>query len=747
MKKRILNLSHAGHSGDIIYSLPLAKSISKKLNGLVNYFVIINKKSSLSPGMSHPSGNVLMNKKSFEFIKPLLESLNYVNEVLFLSEKDINPDCARLDFYRDNTGLNLSSGHIPLYARKYFGLEFSLEQKWLDVEPINLDQGIVCSFSRRYRNISLSYDFLDQFDNVFFVGLRDEYEHFIKINDLKRCNYYGVENALQMARIIAGARLFLGNQSFAFSLAEAIKVNRALEVCEICPNVLPMGHGAHDYINEHALFEILKKHGFFVKRSKKFYLPSYVLYYDDSINKDSIDFQVDRQLMQLNKLFSGVLQKHVDLSGKENDNDWIPDSVSLYIRKLSELGNADLPLAVKNYLEKMPKSLQDDANAFPSVAFSGKSNDFFGGYFAPVIKPPPNRGHFNYVVPCTSADLPALADLLTSLAQQADVLWNLIVVADLPVPDPMWCNLPMLRWQTVAQCADIEPAVAAILAEPLTGWVVVLAADKSSTWPMHAKPAYAVQHHLPANLPLPSFFTPGKNKIAVVMHIYYPELAAELFDSLANIDEPFDLFVSLVKGASDAMVSLILESYPSARIYVAPNLGRDILPFVYLLESGCLDTYTAVLKVHTKYTPQIPEFGAYVRQQLLESLLGSTARVRGIVQAFRTYRDLGMVGPRARLIDSGNAEFHWHDNAEKLLWLEGRVGVPLDLEHARFVAGTMFWFRPAALAALRGCLNPLDFEAEPLPNDGALPHALERYFGILTRGAGYLVKAVEELPT
>jgi len=478
MKKRILNLSHAGYSGDIIYSLPLAESMSKNLNGLVNYVVIRNKKSSLSPGMSHPSGSVLMNKKSFEFIKPLLESLNYVNEVLFLLEKDIDKDCIRLDFYRDNIGLNLSAGHVPLYARKYFGLEFSLEQKWLDVEPINLDQGIVCCFSRRYRNISLSYDFLDQFDNVFFVGLRDEYEHFIKINDLKRCKYYEVENAFQMARFIAGARLFLGNQSFGFSLAEAIKVNRALEVCEICPNVLPMGHGAHDYINEHALFEILKKHGFFVKRSKRFFVPSYVLYYDDLINKDNTDFQIDRQLMQLNKVFSGVLQKHINLSEKENDNGWIPDSVSLYISKLNELGDADLPLAVKNYLETVTKNQDKDPAEIKPESDSSLYTTYLTRHHSPFHPDDPlpaDSPTFTFVVPCPASDLPLLADTLDSLGVQSAPLWRLVVVADSPAPDAMWAELPMLRWREVESAEGIGAALAEELAAVESGWVSVLA--------------------------------------------------------------------------------------------------------------------------------------------------------------------------------------------------------------------------------------------------------------------------------
>ena len=68
-------------------------------------------------------------------------------------------------------------------------------------------------------------------------------------------------------------------------------------------------------------------------------------------------------------------------------------------------------------------------------------------------------------------------------------------------------------------------------------------------------------------------------KLAVILHAYYPELRAELDACLANLDEPYDLYVT------DAGTD---------------NRGFDIWPFLRTLDTLDLTRYTHVLKLHTK---------------------------------------------------------------------------------------------------------------------------------------------------
>ncbi len=56
-----------------------------------------------------------------------------------------------------------------------------------------------------------------------------------------------VSDFLQLAQLIAGSRLFIGNQSLPFAIAEALKVNRLLEVYYKAPNVAVSGRNGYDF--------------------------------------------------------------------------------------------------------------------------------------------------------------------------------------------------------------------------------------------------------------------------------------------------------------------------------------------------------------------------------------------------------------------------------------------------------------------------------------------------------------------
>jgi hypothetical protein len=71
--------------------------------------------------------------------------------------------------------------------------------------------------------------------------------------------YRGVNDFLEFARIIAGCKFFIGNQSFPYAVAEALKVNRALEVCFECPNVIPEGPNGYDFCYQPQFEKIVKQ--------------------------------------------------------------------------------------------------------------------------------------------------------------------------------------------------------------------------------------------------------------------------------------------------------------------------------------------------------------------------------------------------------------------------------------------------------------------------------------------------------
>src|SRR5437588_5191075 len=79
-----------------------------------------------------------------------------------------------------------------------------------------------------------------------------------------------------------------------------------------------------------------------------------------------------------------------------------------------------------------------------------------------------------------------------------------------------------------------------------------------------------------------------RGRIAVVLHLFYAELWDEMREAIEHISLPFDLFVSLVKGASSQMRETVLEAFPHAYVFDFQDRGRDIGAFLVFLESGVL---------------------------------------------------------------------------------------------------------------------------------------------------------------
>jgi lipopolysaccharide biosynthesis protein len=83
---------------------------------------------------------------------------------------------------------------------------------------------------------------------------------------------------------------------------------------------------------------------------------------------------------------------------------------------------------------------------------------------------------------------------------------------------------------------------------------------------------------------------------------------------------------------------------------------------------------------------------------------------------------------------------YWERNATRVTELAARMGVDVKGVEFRYVAGSMFWARVAALTPLLSLgLAERDFEPEPAPVDGDVSHALERCFPLAALKAGFTV--------
>ncbi len=240
----------------------------------------------------------------------------------------------------------------------------------------------------------------------------------------------------------------------------------------------------------------------------------------------------------------------------------------------------------------------------------------------------------------------------------------------------------------------------------------------------------------PATHPQPISTIGTQAEIAVILHLHYAELFDEISACIRNIPQPYHLYVSVTdRDSFERTAETIVASHPQSEIRPVENRGRDILPMLEVLPR-IIAAYPYACKVHTKKSPH-SSLGTQWRKDLLMQLLGSSEQIDAFLACFRALPELGLIGPDGhRLTD----DRWWRQERDRVMDLARRMSVPQEHLELDFFAGSMFWFRPAALKPLAGLgLTAGDFPPENGQIEGTLANALERCFSMTTKTAGFRV--------
>lgn len=237
---KISTFKHSGNLGDIIFSLPTIIA----LGGGILYI------SDGKGKLQRPMSKLMINQ-----IIELLKGQPYLVDVLPYNNEAIDYD---LDKFRERHGpgseVHLASRHLMA-----FGVKYDLSLPWLgNIEPLP-QADIIIHNSLRWRDIPLNWSQLKPYQaRCIFVGYKNEYRAFkrkTKINII----FQETTNILQLARTIKGSKLFVGNQSLGFALAEAMKHPRVLEVSYQEANTLPQSYNGHILLTKKLISYYLKK--------------------------------------------------------------------------------------------------------------------------------------------------------------------------------------------------------------------------------------------------------------------------------------------------------------------------------------------------------------------------------------------------------------------------------------------------------------------------------------------------------
>ena len=240
---------------------------------------------------------------------------------------------------------------------------------------------------------------------------------------------------------------------------------------------------------------------------------------------------------------------------------------------------------------------------------------------------------------------------------------------------------------------------------------------------------------------------PPELKFGVILHLFQPSGFPHLASYLENLPLPFDLYLTSPEAGAEKTVRNWAEKVPGVRkveFRAVVNRGRDILPWLSAFAPETFFDYDVMLKLHLKGSERMPEpFTASWQHFLYDDLLGSPALTTAILTAFAAEPQLGLVFPPypPMVTRQCPTAFAGHPDDAALvrqlldackLHPVPETGMPV------FSPGTMFYYRPQAVAALlKKNWQETDFPAEPLPWRGTLAHAIERIVPYAAQASGY----------
>lgn len=228
-------LFHSGDFGDIIYALPTIRALG---GGRLIIGPSTRWKTRLQMAQEH-----------VDTLRPLLQLQPYIHEIEFtdrpLSELEVDIDMNQFREYlvTEHERMRQGARRLNLAEAQLYTFKLPLEEcltPWLTVDRTEIvpDRPVIFHRSARWRNPDFPWAKVVERHghHAFFVGLESEHADFVK--DWGDIPYRPTKDFLELARLIAGCRLYVGNQSLPYAICEGLKKDSLLEVWLEGPNCL-----------------------------------------------------------------------------------------------------------------------------------------------------------------------------------------------------------------------------------------------------------------------------------------------------------------------------------------------------------------------------------------------------------------------------------------------------------------------------------------------------------------------------
>lgn len=228
-----MTLKHSGDAGDIIHSLPTVRALG---GGVI---CLHSERWTREP----------MTEAKVQSIRSLLITQPYIEDVRWLKPNevvDVNLNDFRAAYFRDFRRPDFpKQRNLCEWILRTHGCDPDEQNKqWLHVPPCRIADVVInrTGAGRHAHHVYRNRDFpwgqiVEKYRNhIAFVGTPAECHDFIR--HFGMVPFYSTQTLLELAQVIAGADLFIGNQSCAYAIAEGLKKPAILEVCPWLPNCL-----------------------------------------------------------------------------------------------------------------------------------------------------------------------------------------------------------------------------------------------------------------------------------------------------------------------------------------------------------------------------------------------------------------------------------------------------------------------------------------------------------------------------
>lgn len=238
-----------------------------------------------------------------------------------------------------------------------------------------------------------------------------------------------------------------------------------------------------------------------------------------------------------------------------------------------------------------------------------------------------------------------------------------------------------------------------------------------------------------------------KRKIALVMHLFFPDLIDESLHYATSMPKEADIFLTVssenMKQALEEKLDILKGRH--VEVMLIPNRGRDVGSVLVAVNPRILD-YDYVCFAHDKKVTQLkPQSkGGSWSYKCFESVLKNEDYVNNVIELFEDNPRLGLLTPappsHSEYFPTIGQEWGANYKSTKALAKEMELHVPMSKKQPPISAlGCIFWYRPIAFKKLYDrAYTYEEFPKEPIKkNDGNPLNAIERLYSFVVQDAGY----------